>query len=381
MYSLKSSLVLLLLWPTLGLSTHFAEVEFIINVPADTPPESSIYLTGNRPELCHWQADCLKLEKISAHQFRILQRFNISQNNKLQFKITRGDWNSEASQLNGTVLSNQVKTLTQARQQVLLNISNWKDLGAYQVSGQIQRFSIYSQKLKKERTVTLWWPADKELEEIEDVLVFHDGQNAFSPQRSAVGLSWQLDRAVSRLMKQDKIPPVLIVAIDSDHSRNQDFDWFQNGKAYLDFITKELVTDLKQNYGIVFNPRKTYTMGSSWGAYTSFVLLTQRPDFFIAASGLSFPAHGFNMTPIRYLQSFEKLPDNIHFFFDHGTHGGDRNYTSWNQLFLQNLHTRIDQENKEHFKYQIFPFTGHSEIEWARRVEQHIYWLTTRSAE
>ena len=43
----------------------------------------------------------------------------------------------------------------------------------------------------------------------------NDGQNLFDPATAYIGVDWQADEAADRLIREDKIPPLIIVGIDN----------------------------------------------------------------------------------------------------------------------------------------------------------------------
>jgi enterochelin esterase-like enzyme len=47
------------------------------------------------------------------------------------------------------------------------------------------------------------------------VFYLNDGQNLFDPATAYIGVDWQADEAADRLIRDGKIPPLIIVGIDN----------------------------------------------------------------------------------------------------------------------------------------------------------------------
>ncbi|MDZ7626524.1 MAG: CBM20 domain-containing protein [Ignavibacteriaceae bacterium] len=70
-------------------------VNITIKVIADNLPEGSkIYITGNDDQMGNWQPDSIELSEIEKGKWS--KSFSFIKGKKLEFKITRGSWNTEA---------------------------------------------------------------------------------------------------------------------------------------------------------------------------------------------------------------------------------------------------------------------------------------------
>jgi predicted alpha/beta superfamily hydrolase len=345
-------------------------VEIIVNVPFHTPTESRIYITGDANLGCQWQAQCHELKAISSSSYKV-HLPQVKEN--FSFKITRGSWQTEAAFPSSRPLPNLIRINNQ--KQIIFSVAHWKDFAPQKVVGYLESHLIESKIFGEKRRVQLW--SSRPFEEImkfDDVLFFHDGQNAFDHKTATFGNEWNLDEQILKFLeKTNQDHNILVVAIDSPRKRNQEFDILQNGRRYLQFLTEDVLDFLTTNFKEKL-PQKAYaTMGSSWGAYISFALINEYPHYFSRASMLSFPAFGANYSPFRYLESLTQFDKSISFFLDCGTFQGDQNYPAWLTLFTQELLKK--GLNKSHFQSRIYPFHGHSELDWSRRLQDHLDFL------
>ena len=139
------------------------------------------------------------------------------------------------------------------------------------------------------RRVVVWLPpgyADPEnAERRYPVLYMQDGQNCFDPSTAFLGREWHADEVADRLVREGRIPPVIIVGIWNTPDRVAEYTPDQDpepergdgkprgrggrGLAYLSWI----VTDLKPMIDAAYRTRpdraSTAIMGSSLGGIIS----------------------------------------------------------------------------------------------------------------
>ena len=139
------------------------------------------------------------------------------------------------------------------------------------------------------RDVVVWLPpgyADPaNAERRYPVLYMHDGQNCFDPSTAFLGREWHADEVADRLVREGRIPPVIIVGIWNTSERVAEYTPDQDiepdrgdgkpqgrggrGLSYLAWI----VTDLKPMIDAAYRTRpdrsSTSIMGSSLGGLIS----------------------------------------------------------------------------------------------------------------
>ena len=108
------------------------------------------------------------------------------------------------------------------------------------------------------------------------VFYLNDGQNLFDPATAYIGIDWQADEAADRLIREGRIPPLIIVGIDNaQKDRAREYLPYRSfhppimrpqGKRYPDFLLNEVMPFVYQHYRIARGPENTGLGGSSLGA-------------------------------------------------------------------------------------------------------------------
>ena len=118
----------------------------------------------------------------------------------------------------------------------------------------------------------------------------NDGQNLFDPATAYIGVDWQADEAADRLIRDGKIPPLIIVGIDNaQKDRPKEYLPYRSfhppvmrpqGKRYPEFLLNEVMPFVYQHYRIARGPENTGLGGSSLGAIISLFTAMDRPGIF-----------------------------------------------------------------------------------------------------
>ena len=120
------------------------------------------------------------------------------------------------------------------------------------------------------------------------VLYLNDGQNLFEASTSFTGVEWQVDETSERLVREGVIPPMIVVGIDNagkdrlreymPHRSLQPMMLRVQGSRYPDFLIKEVMPFVAQNYRVASGPENTGLGGSSLGALVALYTAASRPD-------------------------------------------------------------------------------------------------------
>ena len=157
------------------------------------------------------------------------------------------------------------------------------------------------------RTVAVWLPPGYEdasnAARRYPVLYMHDGQNVFDPTTAFMGREWHADEVADRLVRDGRIPPIIIVGIwntpdrVADYTPDQDPDEKRgdhkpqgrggNGAAYLRWITDELKPMIDRTYRTRPGRADTAIMGSSLGGIISLAAAEQHPATFGRVAAVS----------------------------------------------------------------------------------------------
>jgi sirohydrochlorin ferrochelatase len=97
-------------------------VEFVVEVPADTPADASVFLAGSLPQVKMWQAEGVRLEPRGAGRFGVA--IDLPRGARLEYKYTRGSWESVEKSPDGTERANRTLQVT-GSQTVTDAVARW----------------------------------------------------------------------------------------------------------------------------------------------------------------------------------------------------------------------------------------------------------------
>lgn len=212
----------------------------------------------------------------------------------------RGTWASVEKAADGGEVSNLTFTTPGAGQHLTLfrHVTRWADhapardarsnLGQFApgtagtrtrtLTGDIRVHEAFeSQLLGNARRIQVLVPAgyDSSAQRY-PVLYLHDGQNVFDRATSFTQVEWGVDEAVRDLRRQGKIPATIVVAIDNNRQRLEEYTPYVDarrgggsGDTYLRFITEELKPFIDRTYRTLPEREHTAIAGASLGGLIS----------------------------------------------------------------------------------------------------------------
>lgn len=151
------------------------------------------------------------------------------------------------------------------------------------------------------------------------VLYLNDGQNLFDPETAFAGVPWQVGETATRLITEQKIPPLIIVGIDNTKHRANEYIPYKSkdprvlkamGNCYPEFLQREVMPFVAERYSISRGPENTGLGGSSLGGlitlYTQLAapavfgrLLIESPSLFVANRKILEESRRFREWPSR----------------------------------------------------------------------------------
>src|SRR5437899_2888280 len=147
------------------------------------------------------------------------------------------------------------------------------------VTGDLRLHEFRSRVFHNVRLLRVWLPPcydDPGNERGYPVLYLNDGQNLFDRTTAHTGIEWQADETADRLIREQKIPPMIIVGIDNaQKDRLKEYLPYRSfsppvlrpqGKKYPDFLLREVMPFVQKNYRTAKLPEQTGLGGSSLGA-------------------------------------------------------------------------------------------------------------------
>ncbi len=168
---------------------------------------------------------------------------------------------------------------------------------AHTVVGDLQIVPFASKIFQNTRMLRVWLPPGYSDEASQGrrypVLYMLDGQNLFDACTAFNGKDeWRIDETLTRLIAEDKVPPMIVVGIDNGGAqRAYEYlpyaDKLQNpsmpepdGKMFPDFLGKEIIPYVEAHYRTQPGVMNRALGGSSYGGVATLYTLITRPDLF-----------------------------------------------------------------------------------------------------
>jgi predicted alpha/beta superfamily hydrolase len=261
------------------------------------------------------------------------------------------------------------------------------------VTGTIKHHPAFESEFVDPRNVDIWLPPgyNSDSKTCHPVVYMHDGQNLFDPALSFIGVDWDVDGTMTRLIHEGKVREAIIVGIWNTPKRLPEYMpkkpvrpgqtlHFGSGfpdlpydeilsDEYLKFIVHELKPFVDAQYRTCPDQKDTFIMGSSMGGLISAYALCEYPTVFSGAGCVSthWPADDGSL--IRYFETH--LPDSgTHkFYFDYGTETTDAAYEPY-QLRVNAVLEKVGFVAGADYITKKFEGAEHSERAWRERVDQ-----------
>jgi len=266
-------------------------VKFEISTTTPLPVGEQVFVCGSHEELGLWKPDGLPLTRVSDDLWAGSALCAPSE--PLEFKITRGSWETEETEADGVVPANQRLEPGAADGVVLHTVARWKDRfagPAPKIAGDFRiHEGMHSAHLRFDRTVIVWLPPSYAThpERRYPVCYLQDGQQVFDPQTSTWGQDWEVDEWCTLLMAAGEMREIIAVGIYSTEDRDLEYNPSLAGKSYARFLVEELKPWVDREYRTDPGAASTSIAGASLGGTLAFWLAWTRPDVFSAAACLS----------------------------------------------------------------------------------------------
>lgn len=365
-------LLLLLFVLTASAFPQGATVTISVTAP-NLSPNEKIFISGNHASLGNWNPGLVSLDKISDSLFS--KQFSFPPETNLEFKFTKGSWNSEALNDEKLVPGNYSFT---AMEDASLNftVNYWKN--DFRNPGELPDFSgkvtgelVYHRQMSYDgilpRDVVVWLPPGyyENTSKRYPVLYMHDGQNLFDPSTAAFGVDWQLDETADSLIRNAFIEDIIIVGIYSTHERMLEYVNTLKGHYYMNFIVTSLKPFIDSTYRTLPDRENTATGGSSAGGLISFMLLWEHNSLFSKAACLS-PA--FKIGTIDYVLPVlnTKEKKELLLYIDNGGIDLEAKLRPGIDDMITALREKGYTQGKD-FEFFVDPKAEHNESAWAKR--------------
>jgi enterochelin esterase-like enzyme len=371
-------------------SQKVAPVEFSISVPADTPADQTIYISGDSAELGSWDAAGVPLHRGADGRYH--GTVNLLTGVAHGFKVTRGTWGTVERGAGGAEIPDHPFTAA-GGQVVQSTVITWVDQGKsipgkVTLTGNIRVHKKFeSQILGNARTIIVYLPPDYDSKPDRryPVLYMQDGQNLFDSSTAFAGVEWRVDETAQNLIGHGKIRPVIIVGIYNTPDRTAEFTPFEKtpsgspgrGKLYGRFIVEELKPMIDQTYRTKPDRADTAIAGSSMGGMIALAVAHDHPDVFGSVAVLD-PWLRDSAHSLLDTWTNSAWMKNMRFYADMGTSGGPE-YPGDTEV--QDLHALVQQFDSAGLKkgtdYTSAVIDGarHTESAWQHRVANFLTFL------
>ena len=260
---------------------------------------------------------------------------------------------------------------------------------ALQATGSVDSYQDVPSAYVPARNIDVWLPPSYATypKRRYPVLYMHDGQNLFDPSMSFTGIDWDVDGTMTNLIDAHRVREAIVVAISNTPLRGNEYmpakaaspeqRAYVLSDGYLRFIVQELKPAIDATYRTKPAREDTMVMGSSMGGLISAYAMSEYPDVFGAAGGMSTHWPANDGAVIDYLAAHLPARRTHRFYFDHGTATLDAGYAPYQQRMDAILREAGWREDRA-FMSREFPGAEHNERAWRDRLEVPLQYLLGR---
>jgi predicted alpha/beta superfamily hydrolase len=251
-----------------------------LNIWVKAPPKTAtIFLASDMND---WQTDVIEFafdydETDGYHKLALAGDFK-----ELQFKLTKGSWETEEVKRNGQPMDNRVWQRQCPKDKLFIHVENWKDHiqevteALNHVAVSVWQEAMYMPQLNRHRRIWLYLPPDYEESERDyPVLYMHDAQNVFGEADSPYQ-KWEVGRTLNQLFEETNWGCIVIGIEHGEEHRLGEYSPFRNpnhgggeGAAYLDFVVETLKPQVDAHFRTLPDAQNTLMIGSSMGGLIS----------------------------------------------------------------------------------------------------------------
>lgn len=260
-------------------------------------------------------------------------------------------------------------------------------------TGDLRIHPFHSRIYRNERFLRVWLPPGYDDPEMADlrypVLYLNDGQNLFESATSFNGIEWQVDETADRLIREGRIPPLIIVGIDNA-GRNRIREYMPHrslqptmlrvqGTRYPGFLIKEVMPLIERHYRVASGAQNTGVGGSSLGALIALYTVLVRPGAFGRLLLESPSLWAANRQIIRQSRTARSWPERV--FLATGTAEAGREDRDRSMVDdVQELAGILRRSGLDDRRLRLLLDHGatHHESAWARRFPEALEFLFSR---
>jgi predicted alpha/beta superfamily hydrolase len=257
-------------------------------------------------------------------------------------------------------------------------------------TGDLRLHEFRSRIFRNTRFLRVWLPPGyddaKNTGRHYPVLYLNDGQNLFEAATAFGGVEWRVDEAADLLIRQGTVPPMIVVGIDNT-GKNRLREYMPHrsmhprmlrvqGRHYPDFLMKEVMPFVEQNYRVATRPEDTGLGGSSLGALIALHTVVARPGVFGRLLLESPSLWASNRQLIKESRTVTIWPERIFLAVGTAEAGSpERNRTVVDDVRELAAIMRRAVLSEKRLRLVIKDGAGHSEGAWAERFPEALQFL------
>tara|TARA_E500000331_G_scaffold356262_1_gene414024 strand:+ start:983 stop:1933 length:951 start_codon:yes stop_codon:yes gene_type:complete len=284
-------------------------------------------------------------------------------------------------------------------------LNSWEPGSLDKSDGSFTFYEPFPSEFVTPRPVDVWLPKGYEDNPLDHypVVYMHDGQLLFDKPTSPMarfwyrpfnwyigGMFWEVDKIMSRLIREQQIRPAIVVSIwfipnrrgaefmpqkpitmvETGLERIGDSDVTPDdviSDNYLKFLTKELKPFVDKNFRTLTDRDNTFVMGSSMGGLISAYAISEYPDIFGGAACLSTDwSHGDGAV-IDWYKTHWPRAGSHRLYFDYGTESYDAPFEPF-QKRMDNVMRQHGYVEEVDWVTKKFEGANHSPKAWRERL-------------
>jgi predicted alpha/beta superfamily hydrolase len=356
-----------------------SQVTFVIDsIPAYTPQEDYLYIAGN---FNGWDPGDInhRMAKNEEEKWTITLAA-AAPGTIIQFKFTRGSWETVEKGANGEELNNRSFTYGNG-DTVSCIIYNWAQGGGPGSTAADNVMVIDEDfempQLGRTRRIWMYFPPDYQpFGESFPVLYMHDGQNLFDDSTSFIG-EWHVDETLNDLYGQGFKVPIVVGIDNGGVDRIDEYTpWVHpvngggDGDLYMEFVVETLKPYIDQHYLTLPGREHTGIMGSSLGGLVSHYGALKYQDVFSKA-GIYSPSYWFSDSVWSFTRE-EGRQDAMRIYLMCG--GAEGQGTINDMMAMQDSLLAIGFPEDE-ISLTVIPGGQHNETLWSQDFGDAYKWL------
>ena len=375
-----SLLVLMLI----GAAADAHEVTFVVtSAPATTPGDATLTLGSN---LGGWNPAAPGFAFTRDEKGRFTLTLELREGTNVEYKVTRGGWNTVEKNADGTEMKNRVLDV-KGPATVELQVARWIDTpgpvaeARHTVVGHVEILpGVKSPELGNARDVRVYLPPSYARGQRRyPVLYLHDGQNVFDEATAFVKQEWRADEAAEALARIGK--ELIIVGVDNTSDRGSEYapfrapmnDYTARGEQYVAFLVKTLKPMIDAKYRTLPDAAHTALAGSSLGGLITVYAALSQPGIFGFAAAFSPTVSSADFSLERWARTQPHATSRL--YLDMGDHEDDS--AAWNQVLVEATEDlgKLLREQGHETRVVIAKGAHHNEDAWAPRLAPVMDWF------